>query len=220
MEISIFTFWKISDFSLVGNFTYEGEGWGICNDGQNLIMSNGTDVLTVREPSNFTIVREIHVSLNGTPQNKLNELECDEEHIWANMWGEGSFLRINSTTGHVEQLIDASILLEDESVNGSGVLNGIAIDDNGDYLLTGKNWPKLFRVEVVPTDTLDSMDINQTNSNNNLESVFSSPISVILMIAVGSMITVSIFLMYGIIREGQTHKGQRAPMRGGDEDER
>ena len=102
-------------------------------------------------------------------------------------------------------MIDASILLEDESVNGSGVLNGIAIDDNGDYLLTGKNWPKLFRVEVVPTDNLDPMYINQTDSNINLESVFSSPVSIVLMIAVGSMITVYIFLMYGIIPVSYTH---------------
>jgi len=227
--------WNLSDFTLLGNLSYDGEGWGLCNNGEHLIMSNGTDVLTVRDPDNFSIIREIQVRNDGSPQSLLNELECDEEHIWANIWGNESFIRINSTTGYVDQVIDAGSLLEDESVSGTGVLNGIAITDSGEFLLTGKNWPKVFKVNLLPTpgpepdngsgDT--SSDSNnssgqagQSSGTEGETSIINKIISLVLMLVVGTMIITATVLMIRLNRQGQTHKGTRSPMRGGEEDER
>ena len=201
--------WDLNNFTIVGNFTYDGEGWGLCNDGTNLIMSNGTDVLTVRDSLNFTIIREINVTLNGTPQISLNELECNQQYIWANIWGQESIVRINSTTGVIDQIIDASILLEDESINGTGVLNGIAIDGDGKFLLTGKNWPLLYRVEIV--EVFDE-ELNQSESNNQTietgdETTPSNRFSILLMLVVFAMIVATIMLIYKISRERQTDKG-------------
>jgi len=218
--------WNLSDFTLIGNHSYDGEGWGLCNDGQNLIMSNGTDILTVRHLDNFSIIKEIHVRNMGLPQLLLNELECNEEYIWANIWGNESFIRINSTTGNVDQVIDAGSLLEDESVNGTGVLNGIAITDSGEFLLTGKNWPKLFKVNLEPSQESENGDAegagvgNQSSGIVNETSTISKIISLVLMLAVATMIITAIVLMARINREGQTHKGTRTPMRGGEDDER
>ncbi len=201
--------WDLNNFTIVGNFTYDGEGWGLCNDGMNLIMSNGTDVLTVRDSLNFTIIREINVTLNGTPQISLNELECNQQYIWANIWGQESIVRINSTTGVIDQIIDASILLEDESINGTGVLNGIAIDGDGKFLLTGKNWPLLYRVEIV--EVFDE-ELNQSESNNQTietgdKNTPSNRFSILLMLVVFAMIVATIMLIYKISRERQTDKG-------------
>ena len=218
--------WNLSDFTLIGNHSYDGEGWGLCNDGQNLIMSNGTDILTVRHPDNFSIIREIHVRNEGSPQSLLNELECDEEYIWANIWGNESFIRINSTTGNVDQVIDAGILLEDESVSGTGVFNGIAITDSGEFLLTGKNWPKLFKVNLEPSQESENDDDEGVGAGNPSSGIgfenttFSKIISLVLMLVVATMIITATVLMARINRGGQTHKGTRTPKRGGEEDER
>ncbi|HIB59643.1 MAG TPA: hypothetical protein EYO42_03760, partial [Candidatus Poseidoniales archaeon] len=227
--------WNLSDFTLLGNLSYDGEGWGLCNDGEHLIMSNGTDVLTVRNPDNFSIIREIQVINGGSPQSLLNELECDEEYIWANIWGNKSFIRINSTTGYVDQVIDAGSLLEDESVSGTGVLNGIAITDSGEFLLTGKNWPKVFKVNLLPTpgSSPDNGSSDTSSDSNNSSgqagqssgtegetSIINKIISLVLMLVVGTMIITATVLMIRLNRQGQTHKGTRSPMRGGEEDER
>lgn len=235
--------WNLSDFAPLGNYSYDGEGWGLCNDGQHLIMSNGTDVLTVRDPDNFSIIREIQVTKGGLPLSSLNELECDEEYVWANIWGSESFIRINSTTGDVDQVIDAGSLLEDESVSGTGVLNGIAITDSGEFLLTGKNWPKLFKVDLVPTPepetgdgggggnttgndntSADSNNSSGANGQSNITGgetpIINKIISLILMLLVGTMIITATVLMIRINRGGQTHKVTHSPMRGGKENER
>ena len=165
--------WNLSDFTLVGNFSYDGEGWGLCNNGTSLVMSDGTSQIDFRNPSDFSITRSINVTLDGEELGQLNELECDSSHIWANVFQTDEIVRINSSTGVIDQVIDASSLGGED--NG-GYLNGIAFDSDGDMWLTGKNWPKIFEVElelvVEPTDNgQETTEPNQpANHDTDLQS--------------------------------------------------
>jgi glutamine cyclotransferase len=129
---------------------YLGEGWGLCTAGAELVMSDGSSSLTVRRPADFGIVRTLRVTLNGEPLEHLNELECADRAIYANVWMRDVIVRIDPTTGRVTQQIDAPNLLSPMERQGVDVLNGIAYDPSDKtFLITGKLWPKLFRVRFV-----------------------------------------------------------------------
>ena len=136
-----------------GTIAYDGEGWGLCFDGQQLFMSNGSAFIFKRDPKTFAVLSRFQVMQNNEPISKLNELECVGDSIYANVWMTNNILRINKRTGQVTEVIDASGLLtpEELSQTGSeGVLNGIAYDpDHNVFLITGKLWPKLFEVRFV-----------------------------------------------------------------------
>lgn len=142
--------WNLSDFTLIGNFSYLGEGWGLCNNGTALVMSNGSNELAFRDPVDFSIIRTVNVTIDldgngvGSPVENLNELECNATGIWSNIWQDDRIVRIDSESGKVDMVFNASEL----SMGGWGVLNGIAITENGDMWLTGKNWPLMFQVEL------------------------------------------------------------------------
>jgi glutamine cyclotransferase len=137
-------------FTRVGEFSYRGEGWGLCHDGRELVMSDGSATLTFRRPSDFSIVRTLEVTMDGQPLDQLNELECVDGDVYANVWMEEIIVRIDGRTGRVTERIDASNLLSPLERHGVDVMNGIAYDpDDGTFLVTGKLWPRLFRVRVV-----------------------------------------------------------------------
>lgn len=138
-------------FARVGEFGYTGEGWGLCHDGRALVMSSGSDTLTVRSPETFAVQRSVRVTESGRPLDKLNELECVGTDVYANVWTTDSIVRIDMRSGRVTARIDASGLLSPLERTGVDVLNGIAHDPaNGTFLLTGKLWPRLFRVRFEP----------------------------------------------------------------------
>ena len=131
-------------------FPYTGEGWGICHDGRELVMSDGSARLTFRGPETFRPVREVTVRDDGRPVEQLNELECVGPHVYANIWQTDHIVRVDPKTGAVTATIDASGLLNPAERFGTDVLNGIAYDPSNDtFLITGKLWPKLFRVRFV-----------------------------------------------------------------------
>ena len=135
----------------VGEMSYQGEGWGLCHDGASLIMSDGSDALTVRDPRTFAVTRTVHVTEGGRPVPQLNELECVGTDVYANVWTTDTIVRIDLRTGRVTARIDASGLLGPADRPGVDVLNGIAYDPaDKTFLITGKLWPKLFRVTFVP----------------------------------------------------------------------
>jgi glutaminyl-peptide cyclotransferase len=135
----------------VAEHGYDGEGWGLCHDGRALIMSNGGDALTVRSPDTFAVTRTVKVTEGGRPLGRLNELECVDGDVYANVWTTDTIVRIGMKTGHVSATIDASGLLTPAERLGTDVLNGIAYDPaDKTFLITGKLWPKLFRVRFVP----------------------------------------------------------------------
>lgn len=132
-------------------FRYTGEGWGLTNDGTHLIMSDGSDTLTFRDPTTFAVVRQIRVKDQGTPVRDLNELEYVNGEIWANVWMTDLIVRISPKTGEVLGWIDLSGLLTPAEAHQADVLNGIAYDrQNKRIFVTGKLWPWLFEIEVVP----------------------------------------------------------------------
>jgi glutaminyl-peptide cyclotransferase len=119
--------WDLASLTKEREFSYDGEGWGLCFDGRHLVMSDGSDKLTLRSPSTFAKEGEINVRLAG--------------HI----------ARIDAGSGDVSAWIDATGLLDVNETAGADVLNGIAnMPGTGHLLVTGKLWPHLYEVEVIP----------------------------------------------------------------------
>ncbi|MFE5023098.1 glutaminyl-peptide cyclotransferase [Streptomyces sp. NPDC056656] len=136
--------------------TYQGEGWGLCHQrvaGQErLVMSDGTDRLTFRDPDTFEATGGISVRQDGRPATGLNELECAPNgSVYANVYPTDTIRRIDPHTGIVTANLDASALLTPSERRGAKQLNGIAAVPGTDlFLITGKNWPRAFRVAFVP----------------------------------------------------------------------
>ncbi|MGR7919843.1 glutaminyl-peptide cyclotransferase [Zobellella denitrificans] len=144
--------WRRDDFALVAAHHYQGEGWGLCYDGEVLWMSDGSASLQRRDAGDFTLLGRLAVTLDGEPQYRLNELACVGEHVYANIWHDHHILRIHKASGRVDAVIDASALLplSERPADREAVLNGIAWDPGqGVFYLTGKLWPRLFRVRFV-----------------------------------------------------------------------
>jgi glutamine cyclotransferase len=135
-------------------FKYLGEGWGLTHDGTNLIMSDGSDRLRLLDPATFAERRRLHVMDGEYAVRNLNELEYVKGEIYANIWLTDYIARI-APDGHVVGWIDLSGLLSPAerltAEASGGVLNGIAYDAAKDRLfVTGKLWPKLFEIKIVP----------------------------------------------------------------------
>ncbi len=144
-----------SSLEVVGEHSYEGEGWGLCLSGDVLIMSNGSDRLARRDPETFTLLGTVPVTASGYDGrlDYLNELECVEDLVIANVWQTDRLLVIDPVSGRVVAAIDAGPLVDDVSRNASSdidVLNGVAFDpDSATMWMTGKLWPRLYRVRIV-----------------------------------------------------------------------
>jgi glutaminyl-peptide cyclotransferase len=139
-------------FRLLRTFHYDGEGWGLTQDGRDLILSDGTATLRFFDPRTFREVRRIVVKDQGTPVTQLNELEYVGGEIYSNVWHTDRIARISPATGRVLGWINLTGLLpQDERSDPEAVLNGIAYDAAHNRLfVTGKLWPKLFEIKVVP----------------------------------------------------------------------
>jgi len=133
----------------IAEFSYDTEGWGLCFDGDALIMSDGSDRLFVRDPASFALRRSVPVTLEGRPVAALNELECVGDRVYANRWRTDEILRIDPRSGRVDAVIDARPLSA-EVGRGVDVLNGIAHRPGAATLyLTGKLWPTVFEVKLL-----------------------------------------------------------------------
>ena len=133
-------------------FEYEGEGWGLCHDGESLIMSDGSGTLKRRDPDTFDLRGEIAVTRDGFSVRSLNELECAGEHIYANIYQSDEIVRIDGKTGNITGRLDAFSLslAAGRPTDPGAVLNGIAHDDRtGTFFLTGKLWPAMFEVAII-----------------------------------------------------------------------
>jgi glutaminyl-peptide cyclotransferase len=146
--------YNLAGFAPAGELRYEGEGWGLCWDGKRLVMTDGSDKLTFRDPKTFAFLGEVTVTRAdrmGERVLELNELECVDGLVYANVWQTDDILRIDPKDGRVTAVIDASGLLTPEERQKTDVLNGIAWDPQRKvFLITGKLWPKLFEVSFVP----------------------------------------------------------------------
>jgi glutaminyl-peptide cyclotransferase len=129
---------------------YEGEGWGLTDDGTHLIMSDGSATLRFVDPEDFQVVRRLLVQSLGRRVDQLNELEYINGEIFANVWYRDYIVRISPKTGEVTGWIDLRGLWPKRR-DRDDVLNGIAYDAENDRLfVTGKNWPRLYEIQLVP----------------------------------------------------------------------
>ena len=155
--------YDLNTFNQIKEFSYQGEGWGLTNDGKNLILSDGTHVIRFFDPETFQLVRTITVFREGgRPLFDLNELEYVKGEIWANIWraddpqilGKPNHIaRIDPASGKLLGWIDlGNISPEDVRRDpSSNTLNGIAYDEANDRIfVTGKNWKKLFEIKIKP----------------------------------------------------------------------
>jgi glutaminyl-peptide cyclotransferase len=133
-------------------FRYPGEGWGLTRDQQGFIMSDGTATLRFLEPETFREIRRLVVMDGGSPVTHLNELEYVRGEVYANVLHTDLIARISPHSGRVIGWIDLQGLMPPIYLRDpEAVLNGIAYDAVNDRLfVTGKLWPKLFEIEVVP----------------------------------------------------------------------
>ena len=136
------------------SFGYTGEGWGITNDGEHLYMSDGTSTIRVIDPKTFRVVKRLRVKTGRRYLSKLNELEFIAGKIWANVWYDDRIAEIDPRTGKVTAWIDCrNVYPARQRPDREHVLNGIALDqDSGRIFVTGKNWPKVYEIEVVDSN--------------------------------------------------------------------
>lgn len=154
--------YSISDFTLIREFRYQGEGWGLTSDGTNLFMTDRTHVMRVMDPETFKPVKTLVVNrADGKPLYQINELEYIKGEIWANVWhsedptilGKPNHIaRIDPASGKLLGWINLDgISPDDVKRDSENTLNGIAYDAANDRIfVTGKNWKKLFEIKVKP----------------------------------------------------------------------
>lgn len=137
-------------FKKLGEFTFPSEeGWGFTTDGQDLIMSDGTNVLTYLDPKTLQVKKTLAVAENGYAKDNLNELEFINGYIYANIWTSNIIVKIKPETGEIVAKIDLTPLAEDATrlYPGSLEMNGIAYNPSTDQILiTGKLWPKIYEL--------------------------------------------------------------------------
>ena len=141
------------DFNKIGNFDYgkSKEGWGLCNDGSFIYKSDGTNKIWILDPETLEEIRFIEVLTNRSKIKNINELEYIDGKIYANTYqfNRDVVIVINPLNGAVEKVIDFSGIRDRVTQKPDlDVMNGIAYYD-GKIFVTGKNWDKLFEVEVV-----------------------------------------------------------------------
>jgi glutamine cyclotransferase len=138
-------------FELLETFAYQTEGWGLTQDGNYLIRSEGTNRLAFIDPDILAVERILPVTSGGLPVQKLNELEYVQGEIWANVYLTSCVARIDPQDGRVVGWIDLSGLLSVDEMRTAEVPNGIAYDPvNERLLVSGKYWPWIFEIQLLP----------------------------------------------------------------------
>jgi glutaminyl-peptide cyclotransferase len=140
-----------SNMKLIQEFDYPsiiGEGWGMTNDGKNLIVSDGTKNIYFLNPENPSeLVRYISVASDKESYDQINELEYYNGYIYSNVWQKPVILKINPANGEVVGKFDFSDITKQNTKGNDDVLNGIAFKGEN-MLITGKNWGKIYEVKI------------------------------------------------------------------------
>ena len=142
--------YRRADLEPMGSFPLPGQGWGLTNDGSQLLYSDGSDTIRFISPRDWQVTGSLSVQRDGRPLSRLNELEWTPRGLFANIWLEDTIVLIDPVTGEVTGELDLEGLLpRRERRRGTDVLNGIAYDGDTDTLwVTGKNWPWLYQLQL------------------------------------------------------------------------
>jgi glutamine cyclotransferase len=142
-----------SDLSKIETFSYgkSKEGWGLCNDGEKLFKSDGTEKIWILNPENLAEADFIETVTNKSIFNKANELEYVDGKIYANVWQKESMMIIDAKSGAIEGVINfGGLKSKVEQHSKLDVLNGVAYHPRRKtFFVTGKNWDKLFEVNII-----------------------------------------------------------------------
>ena len=139
--------YDINNLKLLDDFNIYGQGWGLTNDGQSLILSDGSEKIYYLNPKNFEIEKTISVSVNGNKLIYINELEFIRGEIWANIWKSNDIITVNPLSGIVTSIFDISKISEQTEIED--VANGIAWDKVNDKIfITGKNWNFIYLLDI------------------------------------------------------------------------
>ncbi|MEO1193727.1 MAG: glutaminyl-peptide cyclotransferase [Pseudomonadota bacterium] len=146
--------YDVKDLTLLASFDYPRQGWGLTTDGRHLIASDGSSAVVFMDPETFDVERSIRVHDAYSAVGFLNELEYVEGEIYANVWQTDYIVRFSAETGAVTGWVDLTGLNPDpETLVYPHVLNGIAYNGQpGTLLVTGKNWPLLWQIRLVPAE--------------------------------------------------------------------
>lgn len=150
--------YNLSDLSKpIKTFPWNSEGWGMTNNGTELIISDGQPEgnLYFINPDDFRINRIVQVKDNVGVINNINELEYIDGYVYANIYGQTYILKIDPVSGHVKGKLETADMLRSFYTSFpmkndlSNVLNGIAYDSSSKKVfITGKLWPKLFEIRL------------------------------------------------------------------------
>ncbi len=136
-------------FDVLDDFSVATEGWGLTYDGERLIQSDGSATLYFLDSATFEVTAQVTVREGNREITDINELEYVGGDLYANIWQSTKVAIINPQTGQVKGWVDLSGLHEPKGADD--VLNGIAYNvETGGLYVTGKNWPSLFQIELVP----------------------------------------------------------------------
>lgn len=154
---------KSPDFKQLTRLPWSGEGWGITNDGQQLIISEGSDKLYFVAPGTLKLNQVLSVRDQYGPVNNLNELEMIDGYIYANRWQYDYILKIDPRSGFVVGTLNFQDFLAKNSkadlgylrkagstaADNGAVLNGIAYNpEKKTIYITGKLWPEIFEIRI------------------------------------------------------------------------
>ncbi len=150
--------YDLASFKKINEFNWAFEGWGLTNNGKELIVSTGSSNLYFVDPDSFKILRQVSVTDNNGPVSMLNELEFVKGFVYSNIYETDNIIKIDPATGNVVGKLDCSNILSksgisynpnEYSVNTGYVLNGIAYDSSkNNFYITGKQWPALFEIKL------------------------------------------------------------------------
>jgi len=134
----------------IKNTPIDFEGWGLTNNGKNLIMSDGSNNIYYLNSNDYSITKILQVYNNKGKEVFLNELEYVDGFVYTNVFTKDKIIIFDENTGTVLYSINLSNIVAMH--NNQGVLNGIAKLANGNFLITGKNWDKMYEIQIDKFD--------------------------------------------------------------------
>lgn len=121
--------------------------WGICRDGDRLVVSDGTDQLSFYD-MNLRKVGAVAVTYRGERAVGIDELECVNGQVWGALWPSTAIGRIDPASGVIDLVVDTAPLWRWGERTSREVFSSLAWAGGDEFLMVGKEWPSMFRVSI------------------------------------------------------------------------